>query len=165
MHVFIPVYANSYTNFLSTMGHVNLKFFRFSDHPFLLFGMIFLMFHQKLTGMILQWAFSLCNFLIGDLFLSLGDKHSLDWAKFLHTKGKIYTDFNEVRKEIEAETERMAGTGKVWRRRACILLRSRISRLASENVRIDFPAVIFKNRGLTRFFEKLNKFINKDFWK
>lgn len=35
-----------------------------------------------------------------------------EWAKFLHTKNKIYSDFDEVRKEIEAETERMSGTNK-----------------------------------------------------
>ena len=35
-----------------------------------------------------------------------------EWAKFLHTKNKIYTDFNEVRKEIENETERMSGNNK-----------------------------------------------------
>ncbi|KAG1658613.1 Dynamin-1-like protein [Nymphon striatum] len=35
-----------------------------------------------------------------------------DWAKFLHTKAKIYKDFDEVRKEIEAETDRMSGSNK-----------------------------------------------------
>lgn len=35
-----------------------------------------------------------------------------EWAKFLHTKNKIYTDFDEVRKEIENETDRMGGTNK-----------------------------------------------------
>ncbi|XP_069693927.1 dynamin-1-like protein [Periplaneta americana] len=35
-----------------------------------------------------------------------------EWGKFLHTKGKIYTDFNEVRTEIDRETERMAGHNK-----------------------------------------------------
>ncbi|KAH7973435.1 hypothetical protein HPB49_000993 [Dermacentor silvarum] len=36
-----------------------------------------------------------------------------EWAKFLHTKNKIYTDFDAVREEIEAETDRMSGTNKV----------------------------------------------------
>lgn len=36
-----------------------------------------------------------------------------EWAKFLHTKNKIYTDFGEVRAEIENETDRMGGTNKV----------------------------------------------------
>lgn len=36
-----------------------------------------------------------------------------EWAKFLHTKNKVYTDFNEVRQEIENETDRMSGTNKV----------------------------------------------------
>ncbi|XP_074603228.1 dynamin related protein 1 isoform X2 [Brevipalpus obovatus] len=35
-----------------------------------------------------------------------------EWAKFLHTKNKVYTDFDEVRREIEAETERMSGNNK-----------------------------------------------------
>ncbi|RUS80640.1 hypothetical protein EGW08_011590 [Elysia chlorotica] len=35
-----------------------------------------------------------------------------EWAKFLHTKNKVYTDFGEVCKEIENETERMTGTNK-----------------------------------------------------
>ncbi|CAG5120078.1 unnamed protein product [Candidula unifasciata] len=42
-----------------------------------------------------------------------GQKHAAqEWAKFLHTKNKIYTDFKEVCKEIENETERMSGTNK-----------------------------------------------------
>lgn len=35
-----------------------------------------------------------------------------EWGKFLHTKSKIYTDFNEIRQEIEAETERISGINK-----------------------------------------------------
>ncbi|XP_052738216.1 dynamin-1-like protein [Bicyclus anynana] len=35
-----------------------------------------------------------------------------EWAKFLHTKEKIYTNFDEVRQEIERETDRMAGSNK-----------------------------------------------------
>uniref|UniRef100_A0A3Q1I3Q4 Dynamin-1-like protein n=1 Tax=Anabas testudineus TaxID=64144 RepID=A0A3Q1I3Q4_ANATE len=35
-----------------------------------------------------------------------------EWGKFLHTKNKIYTDFEEIRQEIEAETERMSGNNK-----------------------------------------------------
>lgn len=35
-----------------------------------------------------------------------------EWGIFLHTKGKIYTDFNEIRSEIDRETERMAGHNK-----------------------------------------------------
>ncbi|XP_076310808.1 dynamin related protein 1 isoform X2 [Tachypleus tridentatus] len=35
-----------------------------------------------------------------------------EWGKFLHTKNKIYSDFNEVRNEIEAETDRMSGSNK-----------------------------------------------------
>lgn len=34
------------------------------------------------------------------------------WAKFNHIKGKIFKDFDDVRKEIENETERIAGQNK-----------------------------------------------------
>ena len=37
---------------------------------------------------------------------------SVEWAEFLHAKGKKFTDFNEVRKEIEAETDRLTGKNK-----------------------------------------------------
>ncbi|XP_014291655.1 dynamin-1-like protein isoform X2 [Halyomorpha halys] len=35
-----------------------------------------------------------------------------EWAQFLHKKSKIFSDFDEVRKEIEEETGRMAGHNK-----------------------------------------------------
>lgn len=35
-----------------------------------------------------------------------------EWGVFLHTKNKIYKDFNDIRKEIEDETARMAGDNK-----------------------------------------------------
>lgn len=35
-----------------------------------------------------------------------------EWGKFLHTKNRIYSDFNEIREEIERETDRMAGSNK-----------------------------------------------------
>ncbi|XP_058882802.1 dynamin-1-like protein isoform X4 [Acipenser ruthenus] len=35
-----------------------------------------------------------------------------EWGKFLHTKNKIYTDFDEIRQEIETETERITGNNK-----------------------------------------------------
>ncbi|XP_071350417.1 dynamin-1-like protein isoform X2 [Trachinotus anak] len=35
-----------------------------------------------------------------------------EWGKFLHTKNKIYTDFEEIRQEIEGETERISGNNK-----------------------------------------------------
>lgn len=35
-----------------------------------------------------------------------------EWAKFLHIKNKIFTDFKDVLKEIEHETERVAGNNK-----------------------------------------------------
>lgn len=33
-------------------------------------------------------------------------------AEFLHCKGKKFTDFDEVRQEIEAETDRITGANK-----------------------------------------------------
>jgi len=36
-----------------------------------------------------------------------------EWGKFLHTKNRIYTDFDDIRREIENETERLSGTNKV----------------------------------------------------
>uniref|UniRef100_A0AAQ4RFE1 dynamin GTPase n=1 Tax=Gasterosteus aculeatus aculeatus TaxID=481459 RepID=A0AAQ4RFE1_GASAC len=35
-----------------------------------------------------------------------------EWGKFLHTKSKTYTDFEEIRQEIDAETERISGNNK-----------------------------------------------------
>lgn len=35
-----------------------------------------------------------------------------EWGTFLHTKNKIYTNFDVIRKEIEAETNRVAGENK-----------------------------------------------------
>jgi len=32
-----------------------------------------------------------------------------EFAVFTHVKDKIYTDFNEIRQEIEAETDRLGG--------------------------------------------------------
>lgn len=44
-----------------------------------------------------------------------GDDDGIDaeeWGKFLHTKNKIYTEFSEIRQEIENETERVSGANK-----------------------------------------------------
>ncbi|KAJ2950615.1 hypothetical protein O0L34_g8871 [Tuta absoluta] len=35
-----------------------------------------------------------------------------EWGKFLHTKDQIFKDFDEIRKEIELETDRKAGSNK-----------------------------------------------------
>lgn len=35
-----------------------------------------------------------------------------EFAEFLHKKGQKFTDFNQVRREIELETERTAGKDK-----------------------------------------------------
>uniref|UniRef100_A0A3Q3VQ81 Dynamin-1-like protein n=1 Tax=Mola mola TaxID=94237 RepID=A0A3Q3VQ81_MOLML len=41
-----------------------------------------------------------------------GGKEGEEWGKFLHTKNKIYTDFDEIRQEIENETDRLSGINK-----------------------------------------------------
>lgn len=35
-----------------------------------------------------------------------------EWGQFLHIKGRIFTDFNDIRTEIENDTERVAGSNK-----------------------------------------------------
>jgi len=35
-----------------------------------------------------------------------------EWVEFLHTKDKVFTDWDEVRREIEKETDRVAGSNK-----------------------------------------------------
>lgn len=35
-----------------------------------------------------------------------------EWGKFLHSKNKIYTNFDDIRHEIEEETERISGINK-----------------------------------------------------
>ena len=39
--------------------------------------------------------------------------HVTSWGKFLHTKNRVFTDFEEIRAEIEAETTRETGDNKV----------------------------------------------------
>ncbi|XP_068572948.1 dynamin-1-like protein isoform X2 [Cebidichthys violaceus] len=41
-----------------------------------------------------------------------GGREGEEWGKFLHTKNQIYTDFEEIRQEIENETERLSGNNK-----------------------------------------------------
>ncbi|TRY78211.1 hypothetical protein TCAL_14445 [Tigriopus californicus] len=41
-----------------------------------------------------------------------GTLNRTSWAKFLHTKDQVYTDEDEIRREIERETDRMAGDNK-----------------------------------------------------
>lgn len=36
----------------------------------------------------------------------------VEYAEFLHCKGKKFVDFDEVRREIEAETDRVTGSNK-----------------------------------------------------
>uniref|UniRef100_A0A3Q1CPY3 Dynamin-1-like protein n=1 Tax=Amphiprion ocellaris TaxID=80972 RepID=A0A3Q1CPY3_AMPOC len=46
------------------------------------------------------------------LLLPSTGREGEEWGKFLHTKNKIYTDFDEIRQEIENETERISGNNK-----------------------------------------------------
>lgn len=39
-------------------------------------------------------------------------KDAEEWAIFLHIKNKVFTDFDEIRKEIESETDRLTGKNK-----------------------------------------------------
>uniref|UniRef100_H3DMF2 Dynamin-1-like protein n=1 Tax=Tetraodon nigroviridis TaxID=99883 RepID=H3DMF2_TETNG len=41
-----------------------------------------------------------------------GSRQGEERGKFLHTKDKIFTDFNDIRQEIESETERLSGNNK-----------------------------------------------------
>jgi hypothetical protein len=42
----------------------------------------------------------------------LGTLDLEEWGTFLHTKNKIFVDTDEIRQEIERETDRMAGSNK-----------------------------------------------------
>ncbi|XP_072310901.1 dynamin-1-like protein isoform X1 [Eucyclogobius newberryi] len=44
--------------------------------------------------------------------LKSDDGRGEQWGKFLHTKNQIFTDFDEIRQEIENETERVSGNNK-----------------------------------------------------
>jgi dynamin 1-like protein len=39
-------------------------------------------------------------------------KDATEWGVFLHAKNKVFTDFNEIRSEIESETDRATGSNK-----------------------------------------------------
>lgn len=45
-----------------------------------------------------------CNNFLAIIFIEYGE--------FLHCKGKKFSDFDEIRREIEAETDRMTGSNK-----------------------------------------------------
>jgi len=47
-----------------------------------------------------------------DSILLTGTLDLDEWATFLHTKNKVYVDSDEIRQEIERETDRMAGGNK-----------------------------------------------------
>lgn len=47
-----------------------------------------------------------------NVLIIVGTMEVDDWGVFLHTKTKAYRDFDEIRNEIDNETERMAGNNK-----------------------------------------------------
>uniref|UniRef100_A0A673GC76 Dynamin-1-like protein n=1 Tax=Sinocyclocheilus rhinocerous TaxID=307959 RepID=A0A673GC76_9TELE len=49
---------------------------------------------------------------VGTQVIRVNSPKKVKWGKFLHTKNKIYTDFDEIRQEIENETERVSGNNK-----------------------------------------------------
>lgn len=51
-------------------------------------------------------------FLAKTVYYHLGFFFILEYAEFLHKKGSCFTDFADVRKEIEAETDRVTGHNK-----------------------------------------------------
>ena len=36
----------------------------------------------------------------------------LEWGEFLHRPGEVFTDFDHIRQEIQAETDRVTGLNK-----------------------------------------------------
>lgn len=46
------------------------------------------------------------------IFSLIGTLSIEEWGRFLHTKNKIFTSFDDIRREIEDETDRMAGGNK-----------------------------------------------------
>lgn len=56
------------------------------------------------------------------LILQLSPSSSTEpWGSFAHLPNKKFTDFHEIRREIERETERVAGTGKAVSKEPIIL--------------------------------------------
>ena len=46
------------------------------------------------------------------LILQLLYNNNAEYGEFLHAKGKKFTDFDAIRKEIEDETDRLTGSNK-----------------------------------------------------
>lgn len=66
--------------------------------------------------MVLILFFVLDCYYISILFISLnifiGTASLEEWGEFLHCKNKVFKDFNEIREEIQAETNKVAGKNK-----------------------------------------------------
>ncbi|KAM7180381.1 dynamin-1-like protein isoform 2-T2 [Macrochelys suwanniensis] len=74
------------------------------------------MFHQRIVRKHLEMKMTLLHGKIQDTLLKVmvlfSGIDAEEWGKFLHTKNKLYTDFEEIRQEIENETERISGNNK-----------------------------------------------------
>jgi len=46
------------------------------------------------------------------LYDYVGTVNLEEWGEFLHCKNKVFKDFNEIRDEIQNETNRVAGSNK-----------------------------------------------------
>jgi dynamin 1/3 len=59
-------------------------------------------------------AGKILNFTLKIVYLFIHNLHYffLEYAEFLHAKGKKFADFDQVRKEIEDETDRLTGSNK-----------------------------------------------------
>lgn len=58
------------------------------------------------------YTFSVCEIKIIELYTFSGTLDLDDWGMFLHTKKTVFTDFEDIRTEIERETDRLAGHNK-----------------------------------------------------
>lgn len=64
-----------------------------------------------MSSLLFVWSLSFFPF-ISPLLISICSLSVSEYAEFLHCKGKKFTDFDEVRQEIEAETDRITGANK-----------------------------------------------------
>ena len=58
------------------------------------------------------WVIYILHTLYSCSYIFIFSLLSSEYGEFLHCKGKKYTDFDEIRKEIEAETDRVTGSNK-----------------------------------------------------
>ena len=61
--------------------------------------------------LILQLVNDPANGFLNSIYL-FKSKHSTEYGEFLHKKGHKFVDFDQVRKEIEDETDRVTGANR-----------------------------------------------------